>query len=89
MCWSCNPYCGNCKPPKEKPRFCTECQTANFDIERNTCRKCGAELPARVPPPVLDCLVCGKKCANPCKRGERPPADGVIRECKFRTPPPL
>ncbi|NLL53035.1 MAG: hypothetical protein GX248_10080 [Peptococcaceae bacterium] len=88
MCWSCNAYCGNCKPPKEKPRQCTSCKAFNFDPEKNTCRKCGAELPARVPPPVIKCELCGMMCANPCKKGERPPADGILRPCKLRTPPP-
>ena len=87
MCWSCNAYCGNCKPPKERPRQCTQCKTYNFDPQKNLCRKCKAELPERITPSVVMCQYCGMMCANPCKKSEKAPADGLIHPCNLRTPP--
>lgn len=87
MCWSCNAYCGNCKPPKEKPRMCTQCKAVNFDLEATQCRKCGTELPPRILPKTVFCLYCGLMCANPCKKAEKAPLDGVCVPCKLRTPP--
>jgi hypothetical protein len=87
MCWSCNPYCGNCKPPKEKPRLCVKCHAANFDTSLTKCRKCGADLPARVPPPIVKCKYSGMICANPCGKHKKAPLDGRILPCKLNTPP--
>ncbi len=66
MCWMCNPYCGRCRPPKEKPRSCSQCNKLCFDTERTTCEKCGAELPPRIKPQPAECLYAGVVCANPC-----------------------
>lgn len=87
MCWSCNPYCGGCKPPKEKPRKCTTCGTFNFDTSAQKCRKCGAELPERVKPPVVYCLYSDMVCANPCNKHKKSPEDGGPVPCKMNTPP--
>lgn len=88
MCWSCNPYCGGCKPPKEKPVKCSVCNAYTFRDESNKCRKCGAVLPERVKPPTVMCLYIGKLCANPCNRHKKAPEEGVIVSCKWHTPPP-
>lgn len=89
MCWSCNPYCGNCKPPKPRPKICPECKTLNFDNpeEPMKCKKCGTELPKRPPRPVVDCLFANVICANPCSKYTEPPKDGVPYPCKYHTQP--
>lgn len=87
MCWSCNPYCGGCKPPKPKPRKCSSCGKFNFNEKADKCEKCGAELPAIVPPATVMCLYVGQLCANPCRRHEKPPEDGVLKTCNFKTDP--
>lgn len=89
MCWSCNPYCGNCKPPKEKPIMCPHCKKFNFDItdEPMKCKKCGSVLPERPARPIVNCLYSEMICANPCGKYKNPPEDGIIRPCKHNTPP--
>ena len=87
MCWSCNPYCGNCKPPKEKPKKCPVCSSYSFPEFKN-CKKCGALLPESVKPPTLMCLYIGEMCANPCgKRKTAPKDDILLHTCKWHTPP--
>ncbi|NLP45011.1 MAG: hypothetical protein GX351_10355 [Peptococcaceae bacterium] len=88
MCWSCNPYCGNCKPPKPKPRQCLQCKAYTIDPERDYCRKCGAKLPDHVPPPIVKCEYSGMMCANPCGKYKKPSLDGKYTPCKLNTPPP-
>ncbi len=87
MCWSCNPYCGFCKPPKPKPRQCSQCKAYNVNPDEKKCRKCGAELPPPVPPPVVQCLYSGMICANPCGKYKKPSPDGKVIPCKLNTPP--
>ncbi|HBQ85424.1 MAG TPA: hypothetical protein DD811_02945 [Syntrophomonas sp.] len=87
MCWSCNPYCGGCKPPKPKPRKCTNCGKFNFNEQATKCEKCGADLPELVPPPTVMCLYVGQLCANPCRRHLTPSDDGELKTCKYRTVP--
>lgn len=86
VCWSCNPYCGGCKPPKPKPIKCPGCKTFNFGEEKN-CKRCGAVLPEREPPPTVMCLYIGKLCANPCLRHKKPPGEGEKATCIWHTPP--
>lgn len=86
MCWSCNPYCGGCKPPKEKPRACPVCGTYNFPEYKN-CKKCGAELPPPPKRPTVMCLYVEDLCANPCNKHKKPSQDGIVKTCKWRTPP--
>ncbi len=87
MCWSCNPYCGGCKPPKPKPRKCPNCKAYCFDEERKNCPKCGAVLPEHVPPPTVMCLYIGQLCANPCLRHKKAPEEGTEAACIWHTPP--
>ncbi|WP_144351148.1 hypothetical protein [Sporomusa termitida] len=86
MCWSCNPYCGGCKPPKEKPAPCPACGTYNFP-ERKNCKQCGADLPPPKARPTVMCLYIGKLCANPCNKHKKPSQDGLVKTCKWHTPP--
>ena len=85
MCWSCNPFCGNCKPPQPRPKVCPKCKTLNFDDpdEAVKCKKCGGELPKRPPRPVVHCLLAGISCSNPCKKYKTAPEDGIVRPCKY------
>lgn len=87
MCWSCNAFCGNCKPPKERPRLCKACKTLHANTEATHCKKCGAELPPRILPKTVFCQYCGLMCANPCKKYEKAPMNGVPVGCQLRTPP--
>lgn len=87
MCWSCNPYCGGCKPPKERPVRCRTCKTFNFRDESNKCKNCGAVLPDPIKRPTVMCLQIGKLCANPCNRHKSAPDDGVLKTCNLHTPP--
>lgn len=85
MCWSCIPWCGKCKPPKERLKKCPDCSHYNFP-ELKKCKRCGATLPESVKPPTVMCLYIGKLCANPCGKYKAPSKDGVIHECKWHTP---
>ena len=89
-CWICNPYCGNCKPPAERPVKCPQCKTLNFFIRadvKRICRQCGAILPEREERLVVFCSYCGLECANPCKQHKIVPKDGVLLKCPWITPP--
>lgn len=88
MCWACNPYCGGCKPPKERPRQCTECGAYNFDVNARKCRKCGAILPERIKPTPIFCLQTQTMCPNPCGKGKIMPRDGQKISCKWNPEPP-
>jgi hypothetical protein len=87
MCWSCNPYCGGCKPPKPKPVKCTQCKAVNFP-ELIHCKRCGALLPEPPKPIPAFCLYTDQMCANPCGRRKKPPENGVIQTCALHTPMP-
>lgn len=88
MCWVCNPYCGACKPPKEKPIQCPECKFYNFpeSVVDNRCIKCGAELPEREKIIPVECLYSGLVCARPCGKAKAKPKDDVVRPCGMHTP---
>jgi len=87
MCWSCNPYCGKCKPPKEKLKKCPQCKHYNFPELKN-CKKCGAILPESAPRPTVMCIYIDKLCANPCGKYKEPPKNGITEQtCKWHTPP--
>lgn len=85
MCWSCNPFCGNCKPPKPRPKICPNCKTLNMDDpdEPVKCKKCGADLPMRPPIEPVHCLFSDTICKTPCRKHKEPPKDGVPRPCKY------
>lgn len=85
MCWSCNPYCGGCKPPKEKPVKCAVCNGYSFP-ELTNCKKCGAVLPERTKRLPVMCLYIEKVCANPCNRHKKAPDDGQVKICVWHTP---
>ncbi len=85
MCWTCNPYCGGCKPPKPKPIKCEHCGTYNFSELKN-CRKCRRPLPERQPPEPVMCLYIGEMCANPCQRHKKKPDNKHDSFCKWHTP---
>lgn len=83
MCWSCNPYCGRCKPPKEKPRKCSTCGNYNFDVNAVRCEDCGEILPERIKPTPAFCLQTQTMCPNPCGRSKVAPKDNKIIFCKW------
>lgn len=90
-CWSCNPFCGRCKPPRARPVQCPDCQTYNSPDfnQSNQCRKCGAELPVQAAVSrVVLCFYSGLLCANPCQKHTFVGKDGVVRPCRMNTPPP-
>jgi hypothetical protein len=87
MCWSCNPYCGGCKPPQPRPRKCEFCGKFNFAPQDTLCKKCGRPLPAIIPPKTVMCLYVDDLCANPCRRHLTAPVDGQPKDCKYRTIP--
>jgi len=87
MCWSCNPYCGGCKPPQPRPRKCEGCGKFNFDPQEKLCKKCGRPLPEIIPPAIVMCLYVGELCANPCRRHKNTPEDGKLKSCNYRTAP--
>lgn len=74
MCWSCNPLCGGCRPPRKRAVACPECGALNVvDLEHfhegNPCSRCGADLTAAALPAPVTCRVCGETCYNPCRKG--------------------
>lgn len=93
MCWSCNPICGGCRPPRKRPVKCPECGAYNaFDIERGTeklCSKCGADLTEAATPEPLLCKYCGEMCYNPCRKAKQDPEDGDLRTCTMRSTEPF
>ncbi len=85
MCWSCNPYCGGCKPPKPKPIKCPHCHVYTFP-EKKFCKQCGVALPDLPAPQPVFCRYLGETCANPCNRHKKAPEEGIAAECKWHTP---
>lgn len=92
MCWSCNPMCGSCRPPRQKAVKCTECATYNvFDIEIRSpriprlCKKCGTDLTESATPVPVECKRSGRVCANPCRKYDKPAANGELVDCKNTT----
>lgn len=85
MCWTCNPYCGGCKPPKPKPMKCLSCNTYNLS-DRETCPKCGQPFPKHPAPTPTMCLYLGQMCGNPCHRHKKLPDEGVESNCPWHTP---
>lgn len=95
MCWSCNPRCGGCRPPRQRAVKCPECGTFNlFDIEirdpvvPRQCKKCALDLTGEATPVPVLCKRSGKPCANPCRQNTKEPGDGGLVDCKMNTPPP-
>lgn len=81
MCWSCNPICGGCRPPRKRPVKCPECGMFNaVDLEHfsrpNPCTKCGFDLTDLALPEPVTCTICGEVCYNPCRKGR----GGVVGE---------
>jgi len=95
MCWSCNPRCGGCRPPRQRAVKSPQCGTFNlFDIEirdpvvMRHCKKCGLDLTGEATPVAVLCKRSGKPCANPCRQHTKEPGDGGLVDCKMNTPPP-
>lgn len=88
-CGVCRPYCSKCKPPMEKPLFCSHCGTYTFRLKAidNKCKKCGSQLPKPVYN-IVKCLYSGMLCANPCGKSKKQRLDGIARKCLLNTPPP-
>lgn len=88
-CVVCNPYCGKCKPPKQKPVKCPACGKYNFlDLMEDTkCIRCRADLPIPPKPAIVKCLYSGLMCANPCKKHTKAYKDGSFMPCSNNTPP--
>lgn len=86
MCWSCNPFCGGCKPPRPKPVKCPGCKTFCFP-ELKQCQRCGTLLPEPERPEPVMCLSIGKMCATPCNKHRKPPLEGQVNTCKWHRPP--
>lgn len=88
-CHACNPYCGKCRPPKERPMICTECEKLNFvdEILDDKCKYCGNTLPLRVKPKVLFCGNSGLLCANPCGKAKAANTSKHYVACPLNTPP--
>jgi hypothetical protein len=87
MCWSCNPYCGGCKPPKPKPIKCPNCHIYCFP-EFTSCQRCGTPLPEPAQPVAAFCLHIGAVCAAPCNKHKKAPLEGQTDSCPWHTPPP-
>jgi hypothetical protein len=94
MCWSCNPICGGCRPPRKRPAKCPDCNTYNiFDIAGNRmakpqCKKCAADLTQIALPPAMLCAYSNLMCYNPCKKAKSKP-DGESHECVLRVTEPI
>ncbi len=93
MCWSCNPICGGCRPPRIRAIQCPECGGFNAcDIEHledvYECESCGADITELAMPEPAICQLCGEICYNPCKRS-RTPLDSGIQSCQMRVTEPL
>lgn len=86
MCWSCNPYCGGCKPPKPKPIKCPVCNTYTFP-ELIKCKRCGTVLPDLNKPEAVMCLYIGEICTTPCNRHKKASLDGLINTCTWHSTP--
>lgn len=69
----CNPYCGKCRPPKERPLICPQCNRLNDPTqgEIDTCVVCGADLPERTLPVPEYCNLIKEICNNPCGKKNR------------------
>lgn len=80
----CNPYCGKCKPPKQRPMECPICGKLN-NIELDLCKKCGAPVP-KIDYSTGICSYTGLKCVKPCGRYAIVPKEGLAL-CKFNIPP--
>lgn len=94
MCWSCNPICGGCRPPRKKPVKCPDCGTHNvFDIEANmanrVCKKCGSDLTELAIPKALECNYSGLICYNPCKKSKQETPEDGYQECITRVKEPF
>lgn len=93
MCWSCNPLCGSCRPPRKKAVKCPECGAFNaVDIEhggRKYCSKCSADLTELAMPTPKICKLCGEICYNPCRKADKEPEGGELSPCPVRVKEPL
>jgi len=88
-CKVCNPYCGNCRPPRERPRVCPDCGKLHFPEHGFPvrCVRCDVILPERQLPHVARCSRSGLLCGNPCGRRVYVPVDGKLASCGLNTRP--
>ncbi len=94
MCWSCNPICGGCRPPRIRAVQCPECDGFNAcDIEHlqdsYECEICEADITDLAIPEPAICKMCGEICYNPCKRSRKELEDGELIPCQMRVVEPL
>lgn len=94
MCWSCNPICGGCRPPRKRPVKCPECATFNaIDLEHfsepNPCSKCGHDLTSLALPEAVICTICEEVCYNPCRKGKEEQLSENKGVCQMRVSKPL
>lgn len=95
LCWSCNPLCGKCTPPRMVGVTCPECGTIavfNYqltaDPDRQSCAKCGCDLTWMTVPKPAYCKRFQIECGNPCAQARQDVAEGIdAGVCPSRTEP--
>ena len=95
MCWSCNPLCCRCKPPKRKAVTCPSCGRISLlgpdeclGEKSPACKTCGADLAECAEIKPVSCLHSGLECAWPCGKAKSAPKDGKPMRCPTNTPVP-
>lgn len=94
MCWSCNPICGGCRPPRKRPVKCPDCGAFNavnleHVAEANPCTKCGKDLTELAMPKPVVCSICREICYNPCRKGSNDEPAETVQPCNVRVAQPL
>lgn len=95
LCWSCNPLCGKCTPPRMVGITCPECGAiAVFDYqmtsqpEPRNCKSCGHDLTWMTVPRAAFCGRYQIECGNPCAQAKQDPAEeGELGTCPSRSVP--
>ncbi len=87
-CQYCNPYCGKCRPPRERPRMCPSCSMVVFPEQGDlhACPRCGANLPEKERKRPAFCHNTGLVCANPCGKAKTPNPGKNYLACGWHTP---
>lgn len=94
MCWSCNPICGGCRPPRKRPVKCPACGMFNpIDLEHftatNPCSRCGLDLTNDAIPEPIVCSACDEICYNPCRKGKEERDQDQKEICRSRKAEPF